>query len=494
MIKKRIIFIDQFFYTKMLFNSIEFLIFFPFVFVLYYLISHSWRWVFLLAASYLFYMSWRPEYAFLIISSTLIDYFASHKISGANSRRVKNGYLLLSLFVNLGLLMSFKYMDFFGQSTVYLFNLFDVKLDIPTLNILLPVGISFYTFQTLSYTIDVYRGNTMPEKHLGKFALFVSFFPQLVAGPIERSKNLLPQIHKKHEFDYNQISSGLKLMLFGFFKKVVVADRIDIYITSIYNNPDGNQGWPIIIAAVLYYFQVYCDFSGYTDIAIGSARTMGFNLMKNFDRPYASKSLTEFWTRWHISLTTWLRDYIYYPLGGSRVKKLNLYLNIFIVFLISGLWHGASWNFVLWGAFLGIVQIIEKAVTSVTKSLKNRFVKYKSGKLWSLSCLVITFCIIAFSTLLFRSSDMTEIKNVLSNLIIFNSDATRELIKNPELILAIVFVIIMILIESIHSRYSITKYLSGRSVVLRYAIYISALFLILLFGVFSKNDFIYFQF
>jgi D-alanyl-lipoteichoic acid acyltransferase DltB (MBOAT superfamily) len=290
------------------------------------------------------------------------------------------------------------------------------------------------------------------------------------------------------------VTSGLKLMLFGFFKKLVVADRIDIYVTSVYNNPEGFQGWPVILASGLFYFQVYCDFSGYTDIAIGSARTLGFKLMNNFDRPYLARSLKEFWTKWHISLISWFRDYLYIPLGGSKVKRLRLYFNIFIVFVISGLWHGANWNFVLWGTFLGMAQVLEKILTPVSIFLKKKFSVFKIKFVFGVAGLIATFSIIALSTLFFRSTDFAEFQEVLSNMFCFDTDCKFVLLKNPDFILSVIFVIIMLAIEILHARYSLTGILSKKPLAVRYAAYIVFVFIILLFGCFAKNDFIYFQF
>lgn len=337
----------------MLFNSLQFLIFFPIVILLYYLLPHSKRWIFLLLASYYFYMSWNPAYIVLILISTLVDYFAAIKMSEQDNINKRKIYLFFSLFANLGLLFIFKYFNFFNDSVRLLFQSLGVNYGVPSLSLLLPVGISFYTFQTLSYTIDVYRGVTKPERHFGIFAVYVSFFPQLVAGPIERSERLLPQFRVPVIPNENNFSSGMKLMVWGFFKKVVVADNVAIIVNQVYNNVNEYQGLPLIIATFLFAIQIYCDFSGYSDIAIGSARVMGIHLMKNFNTPYFSKSITEFWKRWHISLSTWFRDYVYIPLGGNRVSKPRHYLNLFLTFLISGLWHGANWTFVIWGALHG---------------------------------------------------------------------------------------------------------------------------------------------
>ena len=320
----------------MLFNSLHFLIFFPIVIVIYFCIPHKYRWILLLFASYYFYMSWKAEYVILILISTIIDYFVAIKISREDNEKMRKIYLLLSIITNIGLLISFKYLNFISSSVSEFLQLFSIQFSPIILDVLLPVGISFYTFQTLSYTIDVYRRRIKPERHFGIFAVYVSFFPQLVAGPIERGKNLLPQFLEKHYFDYIRVTNGLKLMLWGFFKKIVIADRLAVVVNAVYNNPTEFTGAPLILATVFFAFQIYCDFSGYSDIAIGTAQVMGYNLMDNFKRPYFAGSISEFWQRWHISLSTWFRDYLYIPLGGSRVSIPRWYFNLIIIFIVSG--------------------------------------------------------------------------------------------------------------------------------------------------------------
>ncbi|MGE0267465.1 MAG: MBOAT family protein [Candidatus Omnitrophota bacterium] len=282
-------------------------------------------------------------------------------------------YLFISLFCSLGILFAFKYFNFFSDSLRTGLNYFNIFIDLPYFNVLLPVGISFYTFQTLSYSIDVYRGKQKPEHHFGKFLLFVIYFPQLVAGPIERSTNLLPQFHQKFEFDYERIKSGLLLMGWGLFKKIVIADRAAVLVNQIYNNPHDFKGLPLILATYLFAFQIYCDFSGYSDIAIGSARVMGIRLMKNFDLPYFSQSIAEFWRRWHISLSTWFRDYMYIPLGGNRLGKIRWYCNLLIIFLVSGLWHGARWTFIIWGALHGLYLVFSLVLQPYRQRLTKMF-------------------------------------------------------------------------------------------------------------------------
>ncbi|MCL4156746.1 UNVERIFIED_CONTAM: hypothetical protein GTU68_005006, partial [Idotea baltica] len=302
----------------MLFNSIEFAIFFPAVVLIYFLLPHRFRWILLLAASYYFYACWKAEYLVLIVFSTLVDYFAGLRMAACETKKQRTPYLVLSLVSNLGLLFTFKYLDFFGSSVQALIDQFNIFYEIPIFDLLLPVGISFYTFQTLSYTIEVYKGKQKAERHLGIFALYVTFFPQLVAGPIERSQTLLPQFHKRMTFSYDRLSSGAKLMIWGLFKKILIGDGMGVFVDSVYNNPYGHDSVSLLIASICFSFQIYGDFSGYTDIARGAARILGFDLMENFRQPYLSKSISEFWQRWHISLSTWFRDYVYIPMGGNR--------------------------------------------------------------------------------------------------------------------------------------------------------------------------------
>jgi alginate O-acetyltransferase complex protein AlgI len=308
----------------MLFNSFEFLVFFPVVAALYFACPHRFRWVLLLAASYVFYMWWRVEYILLIVASTALDYTAALRIQHAETERTRKQWLCVSLAGNLGLLFFFKYFNFFNDSIRATFEALDMEYAIPAATVLLPVGISFYTFQTLSYTIEVYLGNKTAERHIGKFALYVAFFPQLVAGPIERATSLLPQFFERKTFEYERVTDGMKLMVWGFFKKLVIADRLATMVDPVYGDLANHSGPAIAIATVFFAYQIYCDFSGYSDIAIGAAQVLGFKLMMNFRQPYFSRSIPEFWRRWHISLSTWFRDYVYIPLGGNRVARTRL--------------------------------------------------------------------------------------------------------------------------------------------------------------------------
>jgi D-alanyl-lipoteichoic acid acyltransferase DltB (MBOAT superfamily) len=317
-------------------------------------------------------MCWKPEYVILLLSSTIVDYFVAIKMAKTRIKSRRKLLLYVSLSFNLGLLFFFKYFNFFNDSVYDALQSLNIFYDKPMFDVLLPVGISFYTFQTLSYTIDVFRGYTQPERHFGKFAVFVSFFPQLVAGPIERSSRFIPMLKKKKRLTYENISEGFKIMLWGFFMKLVVADRLSLYVDLVYDNLGEHGSLTIITATSFFLFQIYCDFAGYSYIAIGAAKIMGIDLMENFRRPNLASSIGDLWKRWHISLSTWFRDYVYIPLGGNRVSTQRFYLNLFLTFLISGLWHGANWTFVLWGAYHGLFMVLE---VFIKKNVKINFLK-----------------------------------------------------------------------------------------------------------------------
>jgi len=333
----------------MLFNSFTFLIFFPVVVAVYFAIPHRFRWAWLLAASCYFYMAFIPVYIFILFFLIAIDYVAGILIEGAEGTRRK-WYLVMSIVANVGMLAVFKYFNFLNANARAVAEVFHWPYGLPALNIILPIGLSFHTFQAMSYTIEVYRGRHKAERHLGIYAIYVMFFPQLVAGPIERPQNLIHQFREVHDFDYDRVTEGVKRMAFGLFMKVVIADRLADYVNPVYNNPYTYEGLTLVIATIFFALQIYCDFAGYSQMAIGAAEVMGFKLMRNFNRPYLSRSISEFWSRWHISLSSWFRDYLYIPLGGNRVAPLRWYYNLFVTFLLSGLWHGANWTFVIWGA------------------------------------------------------------------------------------------------------------------------------------------------
>ncbi|MEE8405086.1 MAG: MBOAT family O-acyltransferase, partial [candidate division Zixibacteria bacterium] len=361
-------------------------------------------------------MCWKPEYVILIIASTGIDYFAALGMGKHTERKPRRKYLIASLAGNLGLLFSFKYFNFFNESTRSLFDSLNIFYDMPALDVLLPVGISFYTFQTLSYAIDVYRGTRQPERHAGIFAVYVSFFPQLVAGPIERSTRLLPQFHKVQHFEWARVQSGLRLMLWGLFKKIVIADRLAIYVNEVYADPGDFSGGPLILATYFFAFQIYCDFSGYSDIAIGAGRVMGYDLMTNFRQPYLSRSIGDFWKRWHISLSSWFRDYLYFPLGGNRVSRWRWHYNILVVFILSGLWHGANWTFVIWGALHGCYLLLSVWTARIRSNVSGFIGLDRAPRLRSVLQVFVTFHLVLLAWVFFRAESLSEAMLILSRM------------------------------------------------------------------------------
>ncbi|MCC6694636.1 MAG: MBOAT family protein [Candidatus Hydrogenedentes bacterium] len=392
----------------MLFNSIEFVIFFPLVLIVCFSLPWRWQWVFLLAASYAFYMAWKPAYIILILISTAIDYWAGLALGATRDPRRRKLLLILSMSSNLGLLFTYKYLDFFLRSAGWVCDLAHLPVDIPVLNLLLPVGISFYSFQSMSYTIDVFLERQKPERNFGRFALYVTFFPQLVAGPIERSGSLLPQLRQHFTFDSALMYSGLRLILWGLFKKMVIADRLAIIVNRVYETPFYFEGPILIIATVCFAFQIYCDFSGYSDIAIGAARTLNVDLMRNFNRPYTARSIQEFWSRWHISLSTWFRDYVYIPLGGNRTGRTRQSVNILAVFGLSGLWHGANWTFVIWGLLHAAYYLAQQWTARPRKWFYEKTGLARLPRVRAALEIAVTFTLVNVGWVFFRAASMKE--------------------------------------------------------------------------------------
>ena len=400
----------------MTFNSWEFLIFYPIVLLLWFVLPKPFKMPMLLAASYLFYMFYQPTLIVLILTTTVISWLASKFIEKSESVAKRRLALALTLVVCLGVLFFYKYFDFLLGSIAGIVELCGGEPSIVALNLILPVGISFYTFQTLSYVIDVYRGNIKTEPNFFYYALFVSFFPQLVAGPIERPDNLLPQLKAEPKWNKDNFIRGSKYLLLGFFKKICVADYLAQYVNSVYNSPDEASGLGVVIATILFAFQIYCDFSGYTDIATGCARIMGIRLMKNFDHPYSATTITEFWSRWHISLSSWFRDYLYIPLGGNRCKKARHLFNLFIVFLVSGLWHGAAWTFVLWGALHAVYRIVSELTLKPRRRLLDKIGVSESSFGVRTVRRIITFLLVLFAWLFFRANSVSDAFLLLAKL------------------------------------------------------------------------------
>lgn len=480
----------------MLFNSIEYAIFLPLVAIAYFLIPFRFRWALLLAASCYFYMCFIPVYILILLLTILVDYFAAQWIEKTTGRE-KKIWLILSVLSTCLILAIFKYADFLISNLNNTFGIFDHKLSFPLLNIILPIGLSFHTFQSLSYIFEVYRGNQKAENNFGIYALYVMFFPQLVAGPIERSTNLLHQFYKDYFFDYNRVTSGLKLIIWGLFKKVVIADRLAIYVNQVYNNPSDYHGLPLIIATYFFAFQIYCDFSGYSDIAIGSARILGFKLILNFDKPYMAKSIREFWYRWHISLSSWFRDYLYIPLGGNRTSKFRWCINILVVFLISGLWHGANWTFVVWGTIHGFYILFTTITLPVRKKITD-FFGISNSPLFQYLSILATFHLVVFAWIFFRANSLSDAFIIISNLFDISTKDLYFSILGPfnifELFVSIMSILFLLSISFFKQYKSFDDFLVKKPFILRWSLYYCLLFSIITFGVFEKSPFIYFQF
>ena len=466
----------------MLFNSLSYLLFFPIICILYWCISSQYRNTILLIASYYFYMSWEPTYAILIIITSLSTWGCALLID--NNEKQKKLIIALCIIINLFILFTFKYYNFAITTITSMISLSGFKLYIPHSDFLLPVGISFYTFQCIGYIVDVYRKEIRPERNLITYALFVSFFPQLVAGPIERAKNLLPQFHTQHTFDGESFIDGLKMMIWGFFMKLCIAGNVAPYVDAVYNNVPYHNGTSFLLATFFFTFQIFCDFGGYSLIAIGTAKCLGFKLMQNFNHPYLSLSVKEFWRRWHISLSSWFSDYVYIPLGGSRCSKVKHYRNLMITMLTSGLWHGANWTFVCWGALHGIYLVCNSIYTIITKK------RSWTPKLFRI---LLTFCFISFAWIFFRANTISDALTIIRN-IITNQGSLFKGDGIPSLILPL-FMIGILLFKEIKDEYQLKISLMHNPnpwiSVLSSAMVI---IIILLCAEFNSGQFIYFQF
>lgn len=479
----------------MLFNSLEFAAFFVIVTGLYYTLPHRFRWLLLLLASCFFYMAFVPVYILILLLTILIDYFAAIYIDKSEGRRSRN-MLVVSIISTCLVLFFFKYFNFFAINYNALAHALGWNYSIEALKWALPIGLSFHTFQSLSYVIEVYRKQQKPEKHFGIYSLYVMFYPQLVAGPIERPQNLLHQFHEEHHFNYAQVRDGLLLMAWGFFKKLIIADRLALYVNYVFANPKDYHGFTLAVALIFFAYQIYCDFSGYSDIARGCAKVMGFDLMRNFDRPYASRSVSEFWRRWHISLSTWFKDYVYIPLGGSRATRSRVYLNLVIVFGISGLWHGANWTFLAWGILNGLYLITELA----TKGTRERFYNMMNcpGNAFWLATLQIgfTFGLTLLAWTLFRANTFSDALHIWGNMWDLSSrqSVTDGGFKREDWFIAIFGIVLLEAVEYLEQKFRLSKSLFALPTGVRWATYYGIAFLLVLLGVFNKNSFIYFQF
>ena len=492
----------------MLFNSIEFLVFLPVVFILYWFVINrniKEQNFLLLIASYFFYGWWDWRFLSLIIFSSAIDYSVGLLLSGEKKEINRKLILFTSVVINIGFLAFFKYFNFFIDSFSNAFTFFGQSIDPIRLNIILPVGISFYTFQTLSYTIDIYKKKMPPTNDIVSFFAFVSFFPQLVAGPIERASNLLPQFFEKRKFQYTKAVDGLRQILWGLFKKIVIADNCAILVDDIFNNYASTPSEFLVLGAILFSFQIYCDFSGYSDIAIGTARLFGFNLMQNFAFPYFSRNIGEFWRRWHISLSTWFRDYLYIPLGGSRVKKHLKIRNILIIFLVSGFWHGANWTFICWGLLHAIYFLPLIFIGANRTYLDTVAVGRYLPQLKELIQMTITFLIISFSWIFFRAESMFHALEYIKGIAYADLYINWGFIDHPSRVsdfsLTIetlpLFLLFFLIIEWIQREKPHALYFSSntfKSKLIRRFLYMILSLLILIFWSYNKQEFVYFAF
>jgi len=479
----------------MLFNSIQFVIFFIAVTSAFFALPHRFRWLLLLAASCYFYMAFVPIYILILFFTIVVDYFAGILLEDAKEKN-KKPYLIASLFANIGVLAIFKYYNFINENITQLLGAFSFSNPIPYLKILLPIGLSFHTFQAMSYTIEVYRGNHKAERNFGIYALYVMFYPQLVAGPIERPQNILHQFHQEQFFNYDRVASGLRLMAWGFFKKIVVADRLAIIVDTVYKDPESHTGKTILIAIVCFAFQIFSDFSAYSDIAIGSARVMGYDLMKNFNNPFVSKNVTEFWRRWHISLSTWFNDYLFTPFIVSKRDwgKWAVVGGLFLTFFLSGIWHGAGWTFVIYGVMHGLATIYE----FLTKKSRKKVSKKMPRFLYDNISMVLTFLFVSISWIFFRAETIHKAFYVLTHLFtdFFKSNPYGFIfddIAKRDLMLGFVFVVFMLFVEKKKEMQALDRF-TEMHFLLRWSVYLLFFIIMLVFGVFENKQFIYFQF
>lgn len=488
----------------MLFNSFHFLVFFTAVTGLYFLLPQKYRWPLLLGSSCYFYMVFIPVYILILVFTIVVDYWAGILLEKTSGKR-KRVFLIASLAANIGVLAVFKYYNFLTDNLSALLNGLGYPNTVPHLSILLPVGLSFHTFQAMSYTIEVYRGNQKAERHFGIYALYVMFYPQLVAGPIERPQNLIRQFRENHLFDAERVVDGLRLMAWGLFKKAVIADRLAPVVDTVYRNPQGFSGVELAIATICFSFQIFCDFSGYSDMAVGAARVMGFRLRRNFDRPYLSQSISEFWKRWHISLSTWFRDYLYIPLGGNRVAVPRWYFNLLFVFLVSGLWHGADWTFVAWGGLHGLY-LVSAIVTRGLRASAARVTGF--GRLPGLHKALktfITFMLVTAAWIFFRAGNLPDALYICGHLASGWGGLLQGLaggrfpdildgISRVDLAVAVAAIAVMETVHRLQDRFSVKGLFERLPRPLQWAAYYAFIFILLVFGVFENRQFIYFQF
>lgn len=476
----------------MLFNSLQYAIFLPLFFFIYWFIQDRYRNLLILIASYIFYMCWDMKYGFLILGISLVAYCTARIIGKYEKKKF---ILTCGICIILCILAYFKYFNFFLRNIYQVCDVLSISIKHRFFDIVLPVGISFFSFQAIAYMIDCYRGDVKAERNIIDFLAYISFFPQLVAGPIERTRNLMPQIKREKIFDYTQSTSGMKIMMVGFFKKLVVADVFSIYVDQVFGEIISYNGFALLLAAFFFTLQIYCDFSGYSDIAIGSAKILGIDLMENFRNPYLSESIREFWSRWHISLSTWFKDYVYIPLGGNRKGKLRKNLNTIITFVISGLWHGADWSYMVWGGYHGLGQILENTAFSRIGEQKNKpFFRVIRNTF------VFVFCM--FGWVFFRAANIKDAMYCLAHCLdgILNPSAyikdgiTALGIGGLSALHITISLIILFAIEIISYRCGLIKWISKRRMITRYLLYVVLLLIIIFFQASESATFVYFQF
>jgi len=476
----------------MLFNSLQFAIFFIIAYSLYLILNHKWQNRMLLMASYVFYGVWDWRFLLIIFISTVIDYICGFKIHKSKNINKRKLFLFFSIFSNLAILGYFKYFNFFATNLQELLKYFNFSIQHRFLHIILPIGISFYTFQTMSYTIDIYRKKMQPTRKFFDFALFVAFFPQLLAGPIERARHLLPQILLPRKLTLDKFYEGCYLIFWGLFQKIFVADNLARIVNPIFASSTPYNGVQVLLAIYAFTFQIFCDFAGYSNIARGLGKTMGFDIIVNFKLPYFATNPREFWQRWHISLSTWLRDYLYIPLGGSRKGELNTYRNLAITMLLGGLWHGAAWTFVIWGAYQGLLLIVHRLITPILNKIplsNNIFM----GKIWHFAKIIFFFHITCFGWLIFRARSMPQVYNMLRGLFL-NFQFTPNIdLKNIGLNMTFLLCLLLI-VQLIQYRENNLLAILKKNTATKITFYYIVLLLMMIFGNVGQNEFIYFQF
>ncbi|MGI6315455.1 MAG: MBOAT family O-acyltransferase [Christensenellales bacterium] len=489
------------------FNSYSYLIFLPTVVIGYYLLPKKIRWVLLLLASYFFYACWDVRFAGLMLLSTTVEYTATRMMGRARKRitdpvklkRALRGWLLFSLCGNLGLMLPFKYYGFVAGTLQGIFDAMEVALRLPDFSILLPVGISFFTFQAIGYTVDVYRGEMEPVKNFARYALFISFFPQLVAGPIERAINLQPQLKKTYDFSLDNMREGLAMILLGLCRKVLIADRLAVLVDAVYKYPDTFGGFSLVLATFFFGFQIYCDFCGYSDIAVGSAKLLGVQLMTNFTQPYYSLSITEFWRRWHLSLSTWFRDYVYFPMGGNRRGPARTAFNMMVVFLISGLWHGADWTFVVWGGVHGVYQLVGRWTLPLRQKLRAALRIREEGWLRKSAAWLFTMALVTLAWVFFRAQSLTEAFEIFAALprgwTLKEFQFLLSRVDYRDLLLGAGGILLLFLWDGFNLKRPLMPKILEKPSWFRWGLALTVIFVLILFGQYGElTPFIYFQF